>query len=123
MTEKLIARLGIMTNEKITIGGHCKKPWFWFIFGTLAVVFIYLNLLVVFSDRGLIQLERLKGERSALQAKVKEIEAVNQDLMAVIKRLAEKEPALIEHIAHHELKLLGDGELIVIPPNALKDGR
>lgn len=84
------------------------------------ILLVLLNLLAVFGDWGLLELQRLKAEKAALETKVLEIENANRDLIHLMKRLENEDPELVEHIAKHEHKMVRPGEMVIITPAAPK---
>lgn len=78
------------------------------------VTLILLNILlvIVFGDRGLVEVSRLKGERDRLLQDNRDLKQQNQSLRREIDRL-KTDPAYIEHVARQELGMIGRDEVIV----------
>jgi cell division protein FtsB len=78
-----------------------------------------LLMLIIFGDKGINDLRKLKTERSRLIGINMELERENQRLYREIKRL-KTDPGYIENIARRELGLVGKGEVIIRSPKATK---
>jgi cell division protein FtsB len=78
-----------------------------------------LLMLIIFGDKGINDLRKLKTERSRLIGINMELERENQRLYREIKRL-KTDPGYIENIARRELGLVGKGEVIIRSPKASK---
>ena len=81
----------------------------------LAVVgFLLLNLLllIVFGDRGLVDLTHLRDRRDTLRSQNREIAAENLRLNRSVHRLR-NDPAYVEHMARQELGMVAPGEIVL----------
>lgn len=68
--------------------------------------------LIVFSDNGLVELNRLHREMDSIAQKNKQIKKRNHELYQAIKRL-KSDPAYVEYIAREELGMVGTREIIL----------
>jgi len=82
------------------------------ILSLVALVLFNILLVIVFGDRGLVEVSRLKGERDRLRQDNRELAEKNLALRREIERLR-SDPAYIEHIARQELGMIGRDEVIV----------
>lgn len=81
----------------------------------LAVVgFLLLNLMlvIVFGDKGLVDLNHSRGRRDALRSKNGQVAAENLRLSREIHRLR-NDPAYVEHVARQDLGMIGPGEIVL----------
>ena len=78
----------------------------------VALVLLNVLLVIVFGDRGLVAVDRLKGERDRLRMDNRELKEKNLALQREIERL-KNDPAYIEHIARQELGMIGRDEVIL----------
>ena len=78
------------------------------------VILVLLNILlvIVFGDRGLVEVNRLQGERDRLLRDNRDLKQQNLSLRREIDRL-KTDPAYIEHVARQELGMIGRDEVIV----------
>ena len=78
------------------------------------VMLVLLNILliIVFGDRGLVEVGHLKGERDRLLRDNRALKEKNLALRREIERL-KTDPAYIEHVARQELGMIGRDEVIV----------
>ena len=78
------------------------------------VMLVLLNILlvIIFGDRGLVEVNRLKGERDRLLRDNHDLKEKNLSLHREIERL-KTDPAYIEHVARQELGMIGRDEVIV----------
>ncbi|NNF99764.1 MAG: septum formation initiator family protein [Desulfobacteraceae bacterium] len=86
--------------------------------GFSVVVFAMVNLLliIVFSDNGLMELNRLKNTRAIIDSKNAKLVLENRNLSRIIDRL-KHDPAYIEAIARKELHMIGKDEVVIKLPN------
>jgi len=78
----------------------------------LAILFlVLLLLLIIFGDKGIVDLQRLKAGREDLIGLNMRIEQKNQELFREVNRL-KSDPDYIESIARRELGLVGKNEVI-----------
>ncbi len=78
----------------------------------LAILFlVLLLLLIIFGDKGIVDLQRLKADREDLIGLNMRIERKNQELFREVNRL-KSDPDYIESIARRELGLVGKKEVI-----------
>jgi cell division protein FtsB len=87
----------------------------------VALVLLNILLIIIFGDRGLVEVNRLKGERDQLLEDNHDLKAKNSALRREIERL-KSDPAYIEHVARQELGMIGRDEVIVRfnPPDGEK---
>ena len=78
----------------------------------VALVLLNILLIIIFGDRGLVEVNRLKGERDQLLEDNHDLKAKNSALRREIERL-KSDPAYIEHVARQELGMIGRDEVIV----------
>jgi cell division protein FtsB len=78
----------------------------------VALVLFNILLVIIFGDRGLVEVNRLNGERDLLLKENRELTEKNLALRREIERL-KTDPAYIEHIARQELGMIGRDEVIV----------
>jgi cell division protein FtsB len=71
----------------------------------------------VFSERGLLELNRLYRHRNALKADVKELERENTRLVREVG-LLRNDPVTIENLARTRLDMVRPGEVVYIFPDA-----
>lgn len=80
----------------------------------LAVVILFnMLLVVVFGDKGLVDLFKMKSEQKQAQEKNEDIIEDNLNVAKEIERLQNADPALIEHRARVQLGMVKPGEIIV----------
>jgi cell division protein FtsB len=79
------------------------------------IMLLLMGLMIIFGKKGLLDLNRHKEEKAALQMKVLQIEKDNQDLMRIIKRLEKEDSDLMEQLAKHEHKMVRENEIVIIP--------
>lgn len=82
-----------------------------------AVGLLFLLSLIVFGDKGLVDLHYLKQERDRLQVANRELVLENHAMYQEKVRLEKKDPALIEYVVRKELGFVGPEELILISPS------
>jgi len=70
-----------------------------------------LLIFIVFSENGLVDLNRLKMERDILLLKNEDLTQKNLSLYREIERLR-NDPQYIENVARQELGVIGKGEVI-----------
>jgi len=70
-----------------------------------------LLIFIVFSENGLVDLNRLKMERDVLLLKNEDLTQKNLSLYREIERLR-NDPQYIENVARQELGVIGKGEVI-----------
>lgn len=85
-----------------------------------ALGLVFLLVLIIFGDKGLVDLHYLKAERNRLQAANRELVLQNHALYQQKLRLEKGDPALIEHVARKELGFVGPEELVLIRPASRK---
>ena len=78
----------------------------------VALVLFNILLVIVFGDRGLVEVNRLKGERNQLRGDNRELTEKNLALRREIERL-KSDPAYIEYVARQELGMIGRDEVII----------
>jgi len=78
-----------------------------------AVLLLSLVLLIVFGDNGLVELSRLRSREHAIADQNETLARQNVDLYRIIGRL-KHDPLYIDHVARHELGMVGKDDLIVI---------
>lgn len=78
----------------------------------VTLVLLNILLVIVFGDRGLVEVGHLKGERDRLLRDTHALKEKNLSLRREIERL-KTDPAYIEHIARQELGMIGRDEVIV----------
>ena len=78
----------------------------------VTLVLLNILLVIVFGDRGLVEVGRLKGERDSLLRDNRDLKQQNLSLRREIDRL-KTDPAYIEHVARQELGMIGRDEVIV----------
>ena len=93
----------------------------------LAVVgFVLLNLMlvIVFGDKGLVDLNHSRDRRDALREHNRQISAENLRLNRAIHRLR-NDPDYVEHVARQDLGMIGPGETVLwfAPQAGAKDER
>ena len=82
----------------------------------IAILILVIQLLfIAFGDRGLADLNNLKQHRDKLIAENKRLVQENSVLKRMVKRLREKDSALIEKLAREELHMVGKDEMILLP--------
>ncbi len=80
----------------------------------LAVVVLFNFLLViVFGDKGLVDLLRMKTEQRQVQQRTERVIEGNLKMAREIERLQKADPALIEHRARTQLGMVKPGEIVV----------
>jgi len=83
----------------------------------IAILILFLVILLLFigfGDKGLADLYNLKQERDNLIAANAKLKRENKVLKRVIKRLKDKDPALIEKLAREELGMVRRDEHIYV---------
>ena len=83
------------------------------------IVWVALMFFIVFSERGLADLNWLRNEKRLLVQQNTALENENRMLGLEIDRL-KKDPAYIEQIARHKLGMIGRDELIIKSKSATK---
>jgi cell division protein FtsB len=78
----------------------------------VTLVLLNILLVIVFGDRGLVEVGHLKGERDQLLEDNHDLKEKNLALRREIERL-KTDPAYIEHVARQELGMIGRDEVIV----------
>ena len=78
----------------------------------VALVLFNILLVIVFGDRGLVEVNRLKGERNQLRGDNRALTEKNLALRREIGRL-KSDPAYIEYVARQELGMIGRDEVII----------
>jgi cell division protein FtsB len=78
----------------------------------VTLVLLNILLVIVFGDRGLVEVGHLKGERDQLLKDNNDLKEKNLALRREIERL-KTDPAYIEHVARQELGMIGRDEVIV----------
>ena len=78
----------------------------------VTLVLLNILLVIIFGDRGLVEVNRLKGERNRLLKDNHDLKEKNVSLRREIERL-KNDPAYIEHVARQELGMIGRDEVIV----------
>ncbi|MCP3954477.1 MAG: septum formation initiator family protein [Desulfobacterales bacterium] len=78
----------------------------------VTLVLLNILLVIIFGDRGLVEVNRLKGEREQQLRENRDLKAKNLALRREIERL-KTDPAYIEHVARQELGMIGRDEVIV----------
>jgi cell division protein FtsB len=88
------------------------SSWQKFFLSLVLVILFNLFLLMVFGDKGLVELSHMKSERGLLLRRNMKIEEENLNLYRKIHRL-KNDPVYIEKIAREELGMVGQGEVVV----------
>lgn len=83
------------------------------ILALVVVVLFNMLLVIVFGDKGLVDLFKMKAEHKQIQKKNEDIIEDNLNLAKEIERLQNADPALIEHRARVQLGMVKPGEIIV----------
>lgn len=83
------------------------------------IILVALMFFIVFSERGLADLNWLRNEKRLLVEQNSAVENDNRTLSIEIDRL-KKDPAYIEQIARHKLGMIGRDELIIKSKSAAK---
>ena len=78
----------------------------------VALVLFNILLVIIFGDRGLVEVNRLQGEKDRLLRDNRELTEKNLSLSREIERL-KTDPVYIEHVARQELGMIGRDEVIV----------
>lgn len=78
----------------------------------VTLVLLNVLLVIIFGDRGVVEVDRLKGERDRLLRDNRDLTQQNLSLRREIDRL-KTDPAYIEHVARQELGMIGRDEVIV----------
>ena len=78
----------------------------------VTLVLLNILLVIIFGDRGLVEVGHLKGERDRLLRDNRALKEKNMALRREIERL-KTDPAYIEHVARQELGMIGRDEVIV----------
>lgn len=81
---------------------------------------LFLLGLIVFGDKGVVDLHYLKQERDRLQAANRKLVLENHALYQEKVRLEKKDPALIEYVVRKELGFVRPEELVLISPSQRK---
>jgi cell division protein FtsB len=84
-----------------------------------AAVFLILSLLffIMFSERGLADLNQMKKERDRLSSQNRQIIQENIGLGVEIDRL-KNDPSYIESVARRDFGMIGQDEIVVKPQRA-----
>ncbi|MFZ7128676.1 MAG: FtsB family cell division protein [Desulfobacterales bacterium] len=72
--------------------------------------------LVVFGDKGVVDLHYLRGELQRLESANRALIIENHSLYQEKVRLEHKDPALIEHVARKDLGFVAPGDWVLISP-------
>jgi cell division protein FtsB len=78
-----------------------------------AVLLLTLVLLIVFGDKGLVELSRLRERERIMADKNETLARENVSLYRIIGRL-KHDPIYIESVARHELGMVGKDDMIII---------
>ncbi len=78
---------------------------------TVSVAMLSLMGLILFSDNGLVELNRLKREKKVFVQKNRLLTQKNDHLRRTIQRL-KSDPIYVEHIARSELGMIGTYQVI-----------
>ena len=78
----------------------------------VTLVLLNILLVIIFGDRGLVEVGHLKGERDRLLRDNHALKEKNLALRREIERL-KTDPAYIEHVARQELGMIGRDEVII----------
>lgn len=78
----------------------------------VTLVLLNILLVIVFGDRGLVAVNRLKGERDRLLMDNRDLKEKNLSLRREIERL-KTDSDYIEHVARQELGMIGRDEVIL----------
>jgi cell division protein FtsB len=78
-----------------------------------AVLLLTLVLLIVFGDKGLVELSRLRERERIMADKNETLAKENVSLYRIIGRL-KHDPIYIESVARHELGMVGKDDMIII---------
>ena len=93
------------------------------IIAVAAVILFNFLLVIVFGDKGLVDLFRMKSEQAQIQKKTDAIVVENLKMAREIERLQNDDPALIEHRARTQLGMVKPGEIVVkVAPKSQKGG-
>ncbi|MDL2329475.1 septum formation initiator family protein [Desulfosarcina sp. OttesenSCG-928-A07] len=84
----------------------------WSVLGGAFALTVFL-FVILFSDKGLVELSRLKEEEQAIKEKNETVARDNVELYQVIERL-QKDPTYIEWVARSELGMIGRDDVVVI---------
>ncbi|GAB6908043.1 putative Cell division protein FtsB [Desulfosarcina cetonica] len=88
--------------------------------GIAILLLLNLLLFIVFGDKGLVELSRLKAQEQTLAGENETLAMENVGLYRTIGRL-KRDPVYIESVARNELGMVGENDLIIIRPQG--DGR
>jgi cell division protein FtsB len=94
-----------------------RKPFFLWLSGGGLLVLLGL---IVFGDKGVIDLRYLRQERNRLQSGNQTLVLENYTLYQEKLRLEKPDPILIEHVARRELGFVAPGEWVLMPPASRK---
>jgi cell division protein FtsB len=83
-----------------------------FFLSLVLVILFNLFLMMIFGDKGLVELGHMKRERGVIIEKNIKIEAENLDLYRKINRL-KTDATYIERVAREELGMIGQSEVVV----------
>ncbi|MDL2274913.1 septum formation initiator family protein [Desulfosarcina sp. OttesenSCG-928-G10] len=93
----------------------------WGIVGSLGLLAGFLGL-ILFGDKGLAELSRLKVQETDIREKNETLARENAELYSVIKRLRQ-DPVYIERVARTELGMVGREDQVVIFSEAAGKGK
>jgi len=82
------------------------------IIGVSAAFLFTLLLMIVFGDKGFLDLKRLGEEKAELIKTSNDVEAENLKLYRQVERL-KNDPVFIENVARQELGMIHDDEVIL----------
>ena len=85
------------------------------IIASSAVALIYLMLLIVFGNNGLVELNRMRAKEQVVVQRNETLARENVVLYRTIGRL-KGDPAYIESVARNELGMIGKDDVIIIFP-------
>lgn len=89
------------------------------LFAAIICLLSSLLLFIVFSENGLLDLNRLKAERNQLLQKNAALNQENLSLYREIERL-KKDPEYVENVARKELGVIGKDEVVIKRNNTRK---
>ena len=78
----------------------------------VGLALVPLLLLVVFGDKGFVDLHRARDLRDRIRSENREIAKENLRLNREVHRL-KSDPAYVEHVARRELGMVGRGEMVI----------
>ena len=119
----LLGRVTVWVGNNVSAGQKI-------LLSLVTLVLLNILLVIIFGDRGLVEVDRLKGERDRLLRDNRDLQQQNLSLRREIDRL-KTDPAYIEHVARQELGMIGRDEVIVRfndpaqkkPPQSKKDAK